>query len=80
MWKVLDSKFGNIDVTQQSLRKRIENMELYPKTEETEQSNIEGILDFIDLSRRHNRRTGMSFRARSSPPRSHRTTEDSDDD
>ena len=55
IWEVLDSKFGNIDVTQQALRRKLETMEVHPRTEESEQANIDCILDFIDLSKRHDR-------------------------
>ena len=55
IWEVLDSKFGNIDVTQQALRRKLETMEVHPRTEEGEQANKDCILDFIDLSKRHDR-------------------------
>ena len=34
IWQILDSKFCDIDVTQQALRRMIEAMEVHPKTEE----------------------------------------------
>ena len=55
IWRTLRRKFGSIDISQASLLKKLRMMNLRPKTDEEELVNLEKILEYIDLARRHNR-------------------------
>ena len=55
IWETLDRKFGSIDVSQAQLLRDLKKLPQYPRSEEEELSNINAILLYTDLARRHKR-------------------------
>ena len=55
IWSILRRKFGSIDVSQASLLKKLRLMNPRPRTDEEEASNLQMILEYIDLAKRHKR-------------------------
>ena len=53
--KVWDSKFGSIDISQSDLLRKLKTMSIQPRTDKEELENIEKILEYIDLAKRHDR-------------------------
>ena len=56
IWKVWDSKFGSIDISQSDLLRKLKTMTTQPRTDLEESENIEKILEYCDLAMRHQRR------------------------